>query len=95
MDKEKLEKIRKWLIENIFRNADIMLSDNRYIWSYENPGEGEEIDMCEIIASLYEVLHKEVTGEPYNYFFHWANKVGSWVEDNMFTDQIGGDQNGD
>lgn len=94
MTADNLNKIRSWLVENIFRDPDIMLSDSRFIEVYGDPGEKTEIDMAEVIASLYEVLHQEVTGEPYKYFFHHANKCGSWVEDNMFTDMIGGEHVG-
>ena len=40
----------------------------------------EEPDLIEVIVGLYEYLHKEVTGEDYNYFYHHANKIGAWVE---------------
>lgn len=75
MTKEELANIRGWLIKNIFRNDMVMLLSDRDI---------EGIDLPYVIASLYEELHKEVTGEPYEYMFHWANKVGSWVEDDLF-----------
>lgn len=88
MDKEKLEIIKAWLVENIFRDPDIMLSDSRFIEVYGDPGEHTEIDMCEVIASLFEVLYIAVTGEPYAYMFHWANKCGSWVDDDLFTKMI-------
>ena len=91
---EKLNKILSWLVERIFRDPDIMLSDSRFIEVYGDLGEHEEIDMAAVIASLYEVLHREVTGEEYHYFFHHANKCGSRVEDNMFIDMIGGDNDG-
>ena len=91
MTKEDLDKVRAWLVENIFRNPDIMLSDSRYIETYGDPGEKTEIDMCEVIASLYEILHLNVANEPYSYMFHWANKCGSWVEDSIFTDLLKGD----
>lgn len=91
MSNDELSKIRAWLVENVFRNPDIMLSDNRYIEVYGDPGEHEDIDMCEIIASLYEMLHMVVMGEPYNYFFHHANKCGSWVEDQLFINLLKGD----
>lgn len=70
-----LEQIREYLIENVFRNPNIMLSEER-----------DETDLPEIIASLYEVLHRTVTGEPYDYMFHWANKVGAWVDCDLFLD---------
>lgn len=90
MTKEELAKVRGWLVENIFRNSDIMLSDNRYFEIYGDPRELEELDMCEVIASLYELLHREVEGEDYGYFFHHANKVGSWVEDKIFINLLNG-----
>lgn len=65
---DQLNQIRGWLVERIFRDPDIMLSDSRFIEVYGDPVEHEEIDMAEVIASLYEVLHREVTGEPYSYF---------------------------
>ena len=75
MSKEELLKVRLFLIEKIMRNPSIMFSDNRMI---------DDIDLIEVIASLYELLHREVEHEPYSYMFHWANKVGSWVDDDMF-----------
>lgn len=94
MTKDELNTIRSWLVDNIFRDPDVMLSDSRYIEVYGDPGEKTEIDMACVIASLYEVLHREVLGAPYNYFFHHANKCGSWVDDDMFTDMIGGNKDG-
>lgn len=94
IDKEKLDQVRNWLIENIFRNPDIMHDDKRFFETYGDPGERTVIDIADVIASLYEVLHVAVTGEDYKYMFHWANKIGAWVEDTTFYDIIyGGDQN--
>lgn len=75
LDERKLKQIRDYLIDNVFRNPDVMFSKDR----------DEIIDLPEIIASLYEMLHRTVTGEPYEYMFHWANKIGSYVEDDLFT----------
>lgn len=94
MTKEELQKIRSWLVENVFRDPDIMLSDCRCIDTYGDPGERREVDLCEIIASLYEVLHREVEGEEYEYFFHHANKTTgeSHLDSNMFVRLLkGGD----
>ena len=79
MTEKELITIREWLIENIFRNSDIMFDDNI---------RRDDIDLVEIIASLYEMLHREVTHEPYEYMFHWANKVGSWCEDQLFINLL-------
>lgn len=94
MTKEELQKIRSWLVENVFRDQDIMLSDCRCIDTYGDPGERREVDLCEIIASLYEILHIEVEGEAYDYFFHYANKATgeSSLDSNMFVRLLkGGD----
>ena len=79
MDEIKLAEIRNYLIEHIFREPGIMFDEN-----CRKPE-----DLPCVIASLYEVLHRVVTGEPYQYMFHWANKCGSWVADDLF---VGGDQ---
>lgn len=72
---ERLDKIRGWLIENIFREGYVMYSDAREV---------NGIDLIEVIASLYNEYHNAVMGEPYDYMFHWANKCGSWVEEDLF-----------
>ena len=75
-EKEKrLKDIRGWLIENIFREGYVMYSDAREV---------NGIDLIEVIASLYNEYHNAVMGEPYDYMFHWANKCGSWVEEDLF-----------
>lgn len=90
MNEEKLTKIRNWLIENIFRSPEIMYDDKRFFEIYGDPGEHTTIDIADVIASLYEALHVAVTGEEYRYMFHWANKIGTWVEDNLFDDILKG-----
>lgn len=78
MKMKKLEKIRNYIIDNIMREP-------KYMFSEEIRGTTDnDIDLVEIIASLYEELHFEVMGEPYDYMFHWANKCGSWVESDIF-----------
>lgn len=79
LTKEELNNIRGFIVDNIMRNPDVMFSNDRYF----NTGIGE-IDLIEVIASLYEILHQMVCGETYRYMFHWANKCGAWVEDNVF-----------
>jgi hypothetical protein len=38
------------------------------------------LDLLEVIASLHNELYKAVTGDYYNYMFHWVNKItgGYW-----------------
>lgn len=75
MDKKKLDEITLNLIENYFRNEDIIYPDM-------NVDKMEDIilDLLEIIASLHNELYKAITGSYYNYMFHWVNKVtgGYW-----------------
>lgn len=73
ISEQKLNEIKSYLIEKIFRNPDIMFSDEMI-----------ENDIPEIICGLFEYLHISITGEPYDYMFHWANKCGSWVETDFF-----------
>jgi hypothetical protein len=77
MTEKELEKIREYIIDNVMTDTDIMLSDARI----------DGVDLPEIIASLYELLHRQVTGEPYQYFYHFANKIGADVEDNLFSQE--------
>lgn len=78
MTSKKLKKIRNFIIDEIMREP-------KYMFPEEIRGTADDdIDLIEIIASLYEELHREVMGEPYDYMFHWANKCGSWVESDLF-----------
>lgn len=78
INKEKLFHVRKVLIDNVFRNPTIMLSDE--VRGYNE----DDIDLIEVITDLYEYLHILLTGERYDYMFHWANKAGSWVDTGNF-----------
>lgn len=80
MREEQLIRICEFIEEQIMRDPTIMFSEAR------EAGESK-IDLVSVIASLYEELHKVVTGQPYAYMFHWANKVGSWVEDDLFSEE--------
>ena len=77
MVKEQLDKITEYLICNVWRNGNVMF-DNSCI------EEGDVSDLVDIISSLHNLLYEEVTGQRYDYAFHWANKVGSNVVDNIF-----------
>lgn len=77
MNKDKLDKITEYLIDNVWRNGDVMFDK-------ECIKEGDVSNLVDIISSLHNLLHEEVTGERYNYAFHHANKVGSDVDDDIF-----------
>ena len=79
MTKEELDNITVWIKDNVMRNSKIMFED-----AVRGDDKYYDVDLIEVIASLHNMLYKEVTGEYYDYMFHWANKVGSYVYDDLF-----------
>lgn len=77
---EELKQITVWIKENIWRNPDVMFmqSDNQGIEDLDPD------DLVDVISSLHNLLYEAVTGNRYDYAFHWANKIGAWTEDNIF-----------
>ena len=76
MNEEELKKVREFLIDNVFRDPYIVLASVDIA-----RGDVEGIDLVDLIASLYDMLHLSVTGEHYDYMWHWCNKVGGWCDD--------------
>lgn len=76
-DKAQLAQIRAHLIDNVFRNEAVMFSD--FVWCDTMP------DVTSMLAALYNMLHLAVTGEEYDYFFHWCNKIGADCDDDYFS----------
>jgi hypothetical protein len=74
---EKLNKITNYIICEIMRNPHIMY--NEFI-------QESDIDIIGVIASLHNLLYEAVTGERYDYMFHWANKLGGWCYDDLFDE---------
>lgn len=83
LDEKELVNIRSHLVP-LFRDEYIMFDD--HIRGTEEPF--FSADLMQIIADLYNMLHYEVTGESYDYFFHWANKCGSRIEDANFNSDL-------
>lgn len=67
---EKLREVTQFMKDEVWRNQDIMYYQDQRI--------------IDIATSLHNLLYEAVTGERYNYAFHWANKIGSDVSDNIF-----------
>lgn len=90
IDKNKLDQITNFLINGVFRNGDIMLSwdippvELEKSFVDEDGDEVSEVDLVDIIASLHNLLYEAITGERYDYMFHWANKCGSDCNDDIF-----------
>ena len=76
MTKEELDNITCYIKENVMRNEDVVFDNGKYTDF-----------MLDLIATLHNYLYKEVTGEYYNYMFHWYNKVTGTcnIEDDMFS----------
>ena len=85
MNREQINKITEYLKEKVWRNDVVM-------YQLDTDEMGELVD---IISSLHNLLYECVTGERYNYAFHWCNKIGAWTEDNIFDNIIKGGENND
>ena len=78
MNEKQLNAITQYLKENVWRNDNIMFADSI------EAKDGNHVS--DIISSLHNLLYEVVTGRRYDYAFHWANKIGSWTEDNIFDE---------
>lgn len=86
MTQLQLQKLTQLLVEKIFRNDKFMYSAfNDIIITFDD---GTPANAADIIASLHNLLCEAVTGNRYNYMFHWANKCGSWCEDDIFDNLL-------
>ena len=81
MDENELRIIREFIIENIIREPDIFME-------CLDINVTEDIDLIDVITGLYNMLHKSVTGEDYDYMWHWANKIGFWCDDNRLYNSV-------
>lgn len=89
MTKDELNTITSLLIDNVFRNSHIMFSEDEIMIG------DEVVGLPDIIASLHNLLYEQITGERYDYMFHWANKVGSDCIDDIFDEFLKGEENND
>lgn len=71
INKEDLNIIKDFIIDNVVENENIMFNE-----TLDN-----EVDLISLICSLYNVLYNTITGDRYDYFFHWANKIGGSCDD--------------
>lgn len=83
---DKIYEIRCYVAE-LMRDVNCVLDDN--IRGYDD----NDPDLMEVIAYLYEIINQLYFHEEYHYMFHWANKAGSWVEedniDKIINDRLG------
>ena len=79
MKREHLDKITEVLINDIFTDKDVMsYLDTNLRLDYNI------YDLFDVIATLHNLLYEEVTGERYNYMYHWSIRSGCNVEDDIF-----------
>lgn len=82
MTKERLNSITSYMKEYVWRNPDLM-----FAMCTDDVNEIDEAfwKLLDIATSLHNELYKEVTGEYYDYAFHWTNKIGACdPEDDLF-----------
>lgn len=46
--------------------------------------DNKSADAIDIITSLHNELYKEITGEYYDYMWHWTNKQGYMCNDELY-----------
>ena len=86
LSNDKIYELRSYIVE-IMRDPNYVLDDNirGFTDIYKNK---KKEDLMEVIAYLYEIINQLYFHEEYHYMFHWANKAGSWVEENNIDDII-------
>lgn len=78
MTEKKLDEITTKIVEVIEDGQKILLLGS----------DDEKMEMLDVIASLHNELYKEVTGEYYDYMFHWANLgYGGCPDDGLFKEE--------
>lgn len=81
INKKQLDIITQDLKEKIWCNED--LQDEYYTEC--NYSIRDRTDMIYIISTLHNLLYETVTGKPYNYAWHWLNKVNGLANDGCDT----------
>ena len=70
--KEQMDNMTGYLIDNVFQNPKFVFAND----------EGETDFLLDVIATLHNYLYNEVCGDPYDYMFHWYNKLTGNVDIN-------------
>ena len=70
MRKEQLDKLTRYIVDKY------MLNVYDYILYNKDEYSETSIELFDAIASLRNLLYKEVTGKNYDYMFHLCNKCG-------------------
>lgn len=81
MDENELRIIREFIIDNIIRKPEMFLK-------CLDTDVNDDLDLIDVITGLYNMLHETVTGEQYDYMWHWANKIGFWCDDDRLYNKL-------
>lgn len=79
MNEKQLDVLTAWLKEHIFTNTEIMFNDT--LWDESIDFDNVDASVIDIIATLHNIIYQLVTGEKYDYMWHWCNKIGSDCND--------------
>jgi hypothetical protein len=71
---KQLDQITEYLKINVWRNDSLE-------WYNDDIS-----SLIDVISSLHNLLYECVTGQRYDYAFHWCNKIGTDTLDNLFDD---------
>lgn len=78
MKREKLDEITEDL-KTFFRHEVLDCFDRNNQYAID--------ELLDMVASLHNELYKQITGEYYDYMFHWANKGGyDGLLDNIYKE---------
>lgn len=61
---------------------------NDWLQEQEIDKDNVDTDLIDIIVTLHNIIYKLVTGRPYDYMFHWCNKIGADCNDHVFDELI-------
>lgn len=86
MNEKQLDILTTWLKEQIFMNTKIMFND--VMWDESIDFGNVDTTVIDIIATLHNIIYKLVTGDNYNYMWHWCNKIGSDCDDHAFDELL-------
>lgn len=79
MTNDKLDEITTKVIDTVRNGGDLIWNHNEY----------KTASLIDLVVSLHNELYKEVTGEYYDYMFHWANLgYGGDPDDGLFKEGV-------
>lgn len=74
--------VNNWLKDEVYRNSEVLYNEYYHYF------------LLDVVASLQNLLNYAITGKPYNYAFHWTNKIGyNGIDDSLLDECIKEDEN--